>query len=289
MLTAHSTSHNPENMKCMEVTGGNSSTVKHYEKPGLDLWVWHQSAGESEICGGHVHYVSSCASGRITRILMADICGAGPMFSDVAVDLRDLMMRNVNYIKQNAFVRDMYQTFENYSREGGFATALIGTFFSSTKSFELCNAGHPSPFLFRAKNKQWDVLRESQSDLLNPSTDASAGLINQQEYHQLNTHLNRGDMVFCYSNALLESEDHSGRYFSLSSLLARVKQLNWSEPSSAIAELARMQNREKANHIESKDFTLMICRANNSGVSLKDNLLSPFRLFQNVNDNTQFD
>ena len=58
-------------MQCMEVWGGNQPTDAGVSMAGLDAWVrcqpWHGASG-----GGDVYYVSSCATGRITRLLVAD-------------------------------------------------------------------------------------------------------------------------------------------------------------------------------------------------------------------------
>ena len=39
---------------------------------GLTAWVYSKPFGDSE-GGGDVHYVSSCATGRITRLMLAEL------------------------------------------------------------------------------------------------------------------------------------------------------------------------------------------------------------------------
>jgi hypothetical protein len=58
----------------MKVWGGNRATWSQFSVPGLDLWV-HSEPFRSSDGGGDVYYLSSCASGRITRILLADVSG----------------------------------------------------------------------------------------------------------------------------------------------------------------------------------------------------------------------
>lgn len=110
--------------------------------PGLDLWV-HGEPFRSSDGGGDVYYLSSCASGRITRMLLADVSGHGASVAPVAVALRDLMRRNINFIKQTQLVASLNSQFESISATGCFATALVSTFFSPTKTLSVCNAGHP--------------------------------------------------------------------------------------------------------------------------------------------------
>ena len=128
-----------ERMQCMEVWGGNRAAERSFQTPGLSVSIYSRPFGQA-VGGGDVYYVSSCASGRITRILLADVSGHGEMVSNMAVGLRDLMRRNVNYIKQTRFVRAMNQQFAEFNEHGGFATALVSTFFAPTKTFALCNA-----------------------------------------------------------------------------------------------------------------------------------------------------
>ena len=139
-----------DRMQCMEVWGGNSPVDRGFDIPGLDVWVYSRPFERSK-GGGDVYYVSSCASGRITRLLLADVSGHGQAVANIASDLRDLMRRNVNFINQSRFVRELNQQFCEPLAQGGFATALVCTFFTPTRSLQFCNAGHPVPMLYRAE------------------------------------------------------------------------------------------------------------------------------------------
>ena len=91
--------------------------------PGLDLWV-HSEPFRSSDGGGDVYYLSSCALGRITRMLLADVSGHGASVAPVAVALRDLMRRNINFIKQTHLIASLNSQFERISATGCFATRL---------------------------------------------------------------------------------------------------------------------------------------------------------------------
>src|SRR4051812_46402703 len=93
----------PHRMVCMEVWGGCDATDAAVTLSGLDAWVYsrpyQQSAGETATGGdggggdgggGDVYYVSACATGRINRLLVADVAGHGAKVRDIAVQLRDL-------------------------------------------------------------------------------------------------------------------------------------------------------------------------------------------------------
>ena len=98
----------------MEVWGGNQKADRHLEMPGLEAWIFSQPHLHAQ-GGGDVYYVSSCSSGRITRILLADVSGHGVDASKSAVGLRELMRRNINIIRQNRFVAEMNKQFSEFA------------------------------------------------------------------------------------------------------------------------------------------------------------------------------
>jgi len=87
-----------QHMQCMEVWGGSQLTSSGVELGGLDVWVYSKPFGQAQR-GGDVYYVSSCASGRISRLLLADVSGHGKSVASAAADLRTLMRRFVNRIE----------------------------------------------------------------------------------------------------------------------------------------------------------------------------------------------
>src|SRR5437870_8739541 len=99
-----------EHMQCMEVWGGSQLTDRGVEFGGLDVWVYSKPYGQAQ-SGGDVYYASSCATGRISRLLLADVSGHGSAVASTAADLRTLMRRFVNRLEQAEFVRLLNQQF----------------------------------------------------------------------------------------------------------------------------------------------------------------------------------
>src|ERR1700722_17974243 len=110
-------------MQCMEVWGGNQSTNRGVVMAGLDAWVYSKPFGESDD-GGDVYYVSACATGRIVRLMVADVAGHGQIVGTIAGQLRGLMRQHVNQIDQTQFVRSMNSQFSKLAQDGLFATAV---------------------------------------------------------------------------------------------------------------------------------------------------------------------
>src|SRR5258708_35028447 len=151
-----------QQMSCMEVWGGSQLTMRRVEMGGLDAWVYSKPFGDAQR-GGDVYYASSCATGRITRLLLADVSGHGNSVASTAANLRTLMRRFVNRLDQTEFVRLLNQQFAALSEAGTFATAVVATFFAPTQRLIVCNAGHPPPLLYQAAQQDWALLRADPS------------------------------------------------------------------------------------------------------------------------------
>src|ERR1700687_999293 len=150
-------------MQCMEVWGGSQLTTRGVEFGGLDAWVYSKPYGNAQH-GGDVYYASSCATGRISRLLLADVAGHGDSVTATAADLRALMRRFVNRLDQTEFGGLLNKQFAELWREATFATAIVATFFAPSRRMTVCNAGHPRPLLYRAARQQWDFLGHHAPD-----------------------------------------------------------------------------------------------------------------------------
>lgn len=275
-----------DRMQCMEVWGGNSPVDRGFEVPGLDVWVHCRPYKRAE-GGGDVYYVSSCASGRITRLLLADVSGHGKAVADVGIGLRDLMRRNVNLINQTRFVSEMNQQFCHHADGDGFATAVVCTFFSPTQSLQLCSAGHEFPFLYRAGENNWTSTRELASvHRANGPADTPLGVVPEANYSLFNTKLAVGDMVLCVSDAFTEARDGAGELMGSAGLLRVINEIDNSQPANLIPQLLERLALEDRHNLDHDDATLMLFRANGSIPSLVNNLLAPFRLLSPVRERT---
>lgn len=193
-------------MQCSEVWGGNDEVDRAVAMPGLDAWVLSKPSGGAE-SGGDIHYVSSCATGRITRILVADVAGHGSEVSALALRLRGLMRRFVNYIDQTRLMALVNKEFAAIRTEGRFATALLATYWGPTGDLEVTSAGHPPPLLFRAEKGTWDYLtleRESSAQ------DLPLGVLDEARFGRTRLRMRPGDVMMLYTDALLEARAEGG-------------------------------------------------------------------------------
>lgn len=256
-----------EHMKCLEVCGGSQLTTRGLVIGGIDAWVYSRPYGQSPR-GGDVYYASSCAAGRITRLLLADVSGHGKTVAGVAADLRVLMRRYVNRPDQSEFVRLLNQQFAALSRDGAFATAIVTTFFSPNRRLVLCNAGHPRPILYRASREEWSLLGEDRSKPKASPSNLPLGILSMTEYEHFDLELEPGDCVVTYTDALIESSDADGEMLGEDGVLRLLKLLGNAQPEKLIAELLGEIGERYPENLSTDDVTVLLLRANGGAQSL---------------------
>lgn len=272
-------------MNCMEIQGGSGSADYYFSRPGLDIWLTSHSQACTKAGGNDLYLVSSCASGRITRALLADICSYGSDFTKTASDLRELMKKNINSIRQSRFVRQLGYQLENDSHRGCFATMVLSTYFSPTRKFTLCNAGHALPLLFSATSHEWSLLIQTSNEL--SLKEPTHGVVGRDEYQEFETKLDIGDLVLSYSSALSECRDGDSHTIGCEGILSRVRQLDPHQPAQLAATLIDGIRREQSENLASEDGTIMLCQVTPNKVTWLDNMLAPFRYLTKVSDRTR--
>lgn len=248
-------------MQCMEVWGGSQLTSRGVEFGGLDAWVYSKPFGQAH-AGGDVYYASSCATGRITRLLLADVSGHGQAVAATAADLRTLMRRFVNYLDQTEFVRLLNRNFAGLCSQGRYATAVACTFFAPTRRFSVCNAGHPRPLIYRAVNRHWDFLGHHDAHPAPKLANLPIGLIEISEYEQFDVELDPGDCVVAYTDALIESRDADGEMLGEEGLLRLARLLGETEPNKMIETLLGEIAERYPENLSEDDVTVMVVHAN---------------------------
>jgi len=269
-------------MTCMEVWGGNQSADSFVTMAGLDAWVYAQPYQNSQ-AGGDVYYVSSCATGRITRLLLADVSGHGIKVAVMASALRTLMRKYVNFIDQTRFVRSMNESFSKLSKDGMFATAVVATFFSPTCHLTLCNAGHPPPIVYCAKSREWSILRHDADESDDPM-DVPLGILDLADYRSFELKFEIGDLILCYTDSLVESKDETGDLIGSERLLELARSIDPTDPTKVVPALLEKIRDLHPGNLEDDDVTAMLFKLNGTGATkpLTLRLLAPFRILQSL-------
>lgn len=264
----------------MEVWGGNSATDTSIDRPGLSCRVWSKSFGSGD-AGGDVYYLSSCASGRLTRFLLADVCGHGESAANGAEALRELMRQNVNRIRQTKLVQAVNRELAAADMSGRFATALVGTWFVPTSEMVLSNAGHPTPLIYRASTGVWSTC-ETKSRQRVAMQNMPLGIDERTGYSEHRIKLQPGDFLLCYTDALSESQDASGSYIKTSGLVEILQSLDGVHPDDLIRRLLETLDAASPGNLDRDDVTVMLFKATTKSVALTDSLLAPWRFLQNL-------
>lgn len=248
----------PHTMQCLEVWGGNRAVDNGVVMPGLDAWVYSRPY-RGHTAGGDIHYVSSCASGRITRVLVADVSGHGDEVARVAAALRDLMRRYVNYIDVGRLARELNRAF---TADGGvYATAVIATYWAPTDDLTLVNAGHPRPLWYRARRRAWTLLEQSEANRAEGLVNIPLGVAEPTRYDQVGVRLGRGDLVVLYTDALIESPGADGRRIGADGLLEIASTLDPADPRRFMGDLLERVRAAGAEPVHD-DVTVLVLRPN---------------------------
>jgi serine phosphatase RsbU (regulator of sigma subunit) len=268
-----------QHMKCMEVWGGSQLTTRGVVFGGLDAWVYSKPHGEAQR-GGDVYYASSCAAGRISRLLLADVSGHGTSVASIAADLRTLMRRFVNRWDQAEFVRLLNQRFSALSKTGTFATAIVSTFFAPSRRLILCNAGHPRPILYRASQQEWSLLGQESPSRLPGPLNLPLGVMSITEYEHFDVELEPGDCLVTYTDALIESSDADGEKLGEKGVLRILNLLGDVNPEELIDTLLGEIAERYPENLSGDDVTLLIIRANGRAQSftLRDKMRAAGRM-----------
>lgn len=255
-----------ERMQCMEVWGGNEHADRGVAMAGLDASVFSAPVGQSG-SGGDIHYLSSCATGRITRILIADVSGHGESVADIARDLRNLMRRFINFVDPTRMILGLNRAFSDIDSRGSFATAIVATYWAPTGSLVISNAGHPRPFWYRAKRREWGVL-EPDGTAKGPDDsgvyDIPLGIDADGRYSKFGVRLSQGDIVLFYTDALIEASSPDGRMLGEAGLLSLVRGLPISEPPELVRRLLDAVDAHRGGVPAIDDTTVLALTPNKS-------------------------
>jgi len=267
----------PPMMACMEVWGGNQSTERSFSMLGLQAWIYSLPYQQAK-GGGDVYFISSCATGRITRLLIADISGHGASVAETGERLRDLMRRHVNHVEQRQFLVEMNREFGEVRHSGGFATAVAASFFSPDGRIAVTNAGHPPPLIFSGRTGQWAILDTSGDENAEGLSDFPLGMLEEMDYGELRIDAQPGDLLVFYTDSLIESRNAAGDLLGPKGLLSIIAALDITHPSRLISELLGQIAKLYPENLTDDDVTVLVVRPTGAGtkVPLVNRLKAPW-------------
>lgn len=206
----------PYELHCLEVWGGSDAADHAASVPGLDVYISSRPVDGDQ--GGDLYLVSSCSSGWISRMLLADVSGHGRAVSAFSGKLRKAMHRSINTVDQSKIARALNAAFDEISGGSRFATALLMTYYAPGEYLLLVNAGHPPPLLRRAGAEGWEAITPRMPGVIGRTTrevrvgvsNLPLGVIGSTEYEQIAVRLSPGDQLCAYTDAYTEARDARG-------------------------------------------------------------------------------
>lgn len=268
---AHAVPEGSHQMQCMEVWGGNQAISTAVAMRGLTAWVCarpHGSDGRQDVPGGDIHYLTSCATGRITRLVVADVAGHGPIVARAADSLRALMRKYSNFYDQSAFVESLNRRFAELAEQedddsvapGAFATAVVATYIAPTDQLVISSAGHPRPMWYHARTGEWSVLmaRADHEGLSN----LPLGVDRPTTYPTTKFSLGAGDLVLFYSDSLIESRDAQRLMLGEQGLRELLCTIDARRPDTMVDELLKRLAARSGSDELGDDVTVMLITPN---------------------------
>lgn len=250
-------------LACSEVWGGNDEVLRAVSMPGLDAHVLSKPhAGDA--AGGDMHYLSSCATGRIGRIMIADVAGHGEQVASLAIKLRGILRKNVNHVDQSRVMQQLNREFAAEQQQGGglarFATAIVATYWGPTSELDLTIAGHPPPLWYRAATQSWELVEARADDA--DDANVPLGILDATTYTRQRVKLGRGDLLVLYTDALMEATSKSGTTLGTRGLLALAQRLDIRDPAKLTTALIERVREFVGGELDD-DATIMVLTRNN--------------------------
>ena len=198
---------------CTEVWGGNKvvdQLVEFGRFQGRLLSLPYESSS-----GGDIHLLSTCNRDMLAKIVIADVVGHGSIVSEVAVELRNLLRRNLNEIDNSKLLMSLNDSLGHRLKGGKFVTMVAATFQSDDCAFIYAYAGHPTILRYDAFSGDWQPLQPVER----VNSGIPLGIIGATEYFQEMTYINKDDMLFFYTDGLLDIRTPDDGYLGASDLI----------------------------------------------------------------------
>lgn len=248
-------------LQCREVWGGIEATDSSVDVPGLDTSIvcrpWRGDAG-----GGDVHYVGLCGHGVISRFVVADVAGHGQDVAELAETLRELMRKHMNVVDQSELVAAINEEFGRHATDGRFATAVVLTYDSRYDNLVVVNAGHPRPLWRSYAEGRWRLLTPDAPSASTGLSDLPLGVLPETGYVQFAVHLEPGDVLAVYTDALIEATNPAGKDLGETGLLELASGLPAGSAKETAHRLLAAVDDYRGGHSARDDTTLMLLHHN---------------------------
>ncbi|MBQ0143326.1 MAG: SpoIIE family protein phosphatase [Prevotellaceae bacterium] len=136
-----------------------------------------------------------------------------------------------------------------------FCTLFLGVIDLATGNVTCCNAGHNYPILIRKKQDTYEA------DFIKKSTGAAVGVFEDEIYSKFEFSLAPEDMLFLYTDGVIESEDINHKLFGEERTLELMRSISQNDSLEQIVNrvLGRVEYHAQ-DSLQSDDITMLMMR-----------------------------
>jgi len=205
-------------IKCSEIWGGNEKIDTGVCAGALSISLY--SRGTDGDRGGDIYYISVCGKEMLTRIAIADVSGHGQAVSHTSQWLYGSMKSHMNDLNGDRILKDL-NSLVNKENRNALTTAQVITFNKDDSRLYFSYAGHPPLLIKRAGENGWERL-----NLKNPSEKANLilGVIENTLYDRESVILKSNDLLFLYTDGVIETRNQAGQLFGTNQLIDLLNQ-----------------------------------------------------------------
>ncbi len=201
--------HNPVQLVCAEVWGGNRPIDAPIELPGIRGQIFSQPCDGGR--GGDVHYLATCGSGLLSRIVVADVAGHGEKVAGVSSQLHRLLRRHMNQPDQRNILAQL-NTSLVAADDAPMTTVAAVTYYPPQRSLSISYAGHPPAWLWRRAVGRWTPVEITRKP--GPRHyDMPLAVVPELRFSRHITTVEPGDRLLLLTDGVLEAAAPGGEQF----------------------------------------------------------------------------
>lgn len=240
-------------LACAEVWGGNRQFATPVELPGIAGYLYAQPCDGGR--GGDVHCLSTCGSGLIARICIADVVGHGAAVDAVSREIHKLVRRYLNAFDQRRILKRLNSVLSG-GDFGEFATAAVVTYFPPTQTLSVSYAGHPPAWYFSAERGSWSryVSPEGRSRI--GLSDLPLAVDDSTQFTRIKSRVATGDMLLVLTDGVLETPAPEGEEFGADRLQATLDGISEPQPSRVVDAVLTACRAHRAGPLDHDDISL---------------------------------
>ena len=199
-------------IKCSEIWGGNRASDTDVCTSAVTASLF--SVGAEGGKGGDIYYFSVCGSDVLTRIAIADVVGHGQAVSETSQWLYDSIAAHMNSHDGDAVLEDVNKLAKDRGF-GAITTAEVITFNKQNSRMHFTSAGHPPALVKRKGIEGWEKVL-----IKNPEgKNIPLGVLDDPHYDEQSIPLESGDMLFLYTDGVIEAPCKDGNLFGMDRLM----------------------------------------------------------------------